>query len=81
MVVISQVISRADSQSHAQACRGRQQRKSRTSERGQATVEYVGLAVAVAVLLVSIGGGLGTHGDKLGDAVAKRLTQAVSATN
>lgn len=44
---------------------------------GQATVEYVGLAVAVAVLLVSIGGGLGSHGDKLGDAMAKRLTQAI----
>lgn len=48
--------------------------------RGQATVEYVGLAVAVAVLLVSVGGGLGGHGDKLGSAMAKRLTQAVKAT-
>ena len=52
----------------------------RAANRGQATVEYVGLAVAVAVLLVSIGGGLSSHGDKLGNAVAKRLTQAVSAT-
>jgi len=51
------------------------------SDHGQATVEYVGLAVAVAVLLVSIGGGLGSHGDKLGDAVAKRLTQAVKAAS
>ncbi|MBC7644244.1 MAG: hypothetical protein H7123_03890 [Thermoleophilia bacterium] len=49
------------------------------NESGQATVEYVGLAVAVAVLLVSVGGGLGSHGGKLGDAVAKRLTQAVGA--
>lgn len=48
-------------------------------ELGQATVEYVGLAVAVAVLLVSVGGGLGGHGDKLGDAVAKRLQSAISA--
>ena len=48
------------------------------AERGQATVEYVGLAVAVAVLLVSIGGGLGEHGGKLGDAVAKRLGQAIT---
>lgn len=52
----------------------------RRGERGQATVEYVGLAVAVAVLLVSLGGGLGSHGDKLGAVVAKRLTQAVQAT-
>ena len=48
--------------------------------RGQATVEYVGLAVAVAVLLVSVGGGLSGHGDSLGSAMAKRLTQAVKAT-
>ena len=46
---------------------------------GQATVEYVGLAVAVAVLLASLGGGLGNHGDKIGSAVAKRLTQAIKA--
>lgn len=49
-------------------------------EKGQSTVEYVGLAVAVAVLLVAVGGGLGSHGDKLGDAVAKRLQDAVSAS-
>lgn len=48
-------------------------------ERGQATVEYVGLAVAVAVLLVAMGSGLSPHGDKLGGAVAKRLTSAISA--
>lgn len=45
---------------------------------GQATVEYVGLAVAVAVLLVSLGGGLNGQGGKLGNAVAKRLTQAIA---
>ena len=50
------------------------------TERGQSTVEYVGLAVAVAVLLVGIGGGMGSHGDKLGSAVAKRLQEAVGAT-
>jgi len=50
------------------------------AEEGQSTVEYVGLAVAVAVLLVAVGGGLGSHGDKLGDAVAKRLQDAVAAT-
>lgn len=50
-----------------------------TTERGQSTVEYVGLAVAVAVLLASIGGGLGGHGEKLGSAVAKRLEEAISA--
>lgn len=50
------------------------------SERGQSTVEYVGLAVAVAVLLVAIGGGMGGHGDKLGGAVAKRLQDAIGAT-
>ncbi len=49
-------------------------------ERGQSTVEYVGLAVAVAVLLVAIGGGMGGHGDKLGGAVAKRLQDAIGAT-
>jgi Flp pilus assembly pilin Flp len=49
-------------------------------ERGQSTVEYVGLAVAVAVLLVAIGGGMGGHGDKLGGAVAKRLQEAIGAT-
>jgi len=49
-------------------------------ERGQSTVEYVGLAVAVAVLLVAVGGGLSGHGDKLGDAVAKRLGDAIAAT-
>lgn len=51
----------------------------RRAERGQSTVEYVGLAVAVAVLLVAVGGGLGSHGDKLGGAVAKRLTDAIAA--
>lgn len=49
-------------------------------ERGQSTVEYVGLAVAVAVLLVSIGSGMGGHGEKLGAAVAKRLQEAVGET-
>ncbi len=49
-------------------------------EAGQSTVEYVGLAVAVAVLLVAVGGGLGGHGDKLGSAVAKRLQQAITAS-
>lgn len=49
-------------------------------ERGQSTVEYVGLAVAVAVLLVAVGGGLGGHGDKIGGAVAKRLQEAIVAT-
>lgn len=49
-------------------------------ERGQSTVEYVGLAVAVAVLLVAVGGGLGGHGDKIGSAVAKRLQEAIVAT-
>ena len=48
-------------------------------EHGQSTVEYVGLAVAVAVLLVAIGGGMGGHGDKLGGAVAKRLQEAIGA--
>jgi Flp pilus assembly pilin Flp len=48
-------------------------------ERGQSTVEYVGLAVAVAVLLVSIGSGMGSNGEKLGSAVAKRLQDAISA--
>lgn len=49
------------------------------SQEGQATVEYVGLAVAVAVLLVSMGSGLNGHGDKIGSAVAKRLVEAVKA--
>ncbi len=49
-------------------------------ERGQSTVEYVGLAVAVAVLLAAIGGGLGDQGGKLGGAVAKRLQEAIGAT-
>ena len=49
-------------------------------EQGQSTVEYVGLAVAVAVLLVAVGGGLGGHGDQLGGAVAKRLQSAITAT-
>lgn len=52
---------------------------SRHRELGQSTVEYVGLAVAVAVLLVSIGGGMGGHGEKLGAAVAKRLQEAVGS--
>ncbi len=55
-------------------------RRERVRERGQSTVEYVGLAVAVAVLLVAIGGGMGGHGDKLGSAVAKRLQEAIGAT-
>jgi hypothetical protein len=50
----------------------------RPSEAGQATVEYVGLAVAVAVLLMAAGSGLGDHGGKLGSALAKRLTQAIT---
>jgi len=53
---------------------------SRSREFGQSTVEYVGLAVAVAVLLVAVGGGLGGHGDKLGGAVAKRLQDAIAAS-
>lgn len=54
-------------------------RSRRHHERGQSTVEYVGLAVAVAVLLAALGGGLGTHGDKLGGAVAKRMQEAIAA--
>lgn len=61
---------------HTTSCRARSDRR----ERGQSTVEYVGLAVAVAVLLVAVGGGLGGHGDKLGGAVAKRLQEAIAAT-
>lgn len=57
----------------------RHTRRHRSNERGQATVEYVGLAVAVAVLLVSVGSGLGDQGGKLGSAVAKRLVEAVRA--
>lgn len=53
-------------------------KKRRNNERGQSTVEYVGLAVAVAVLLVSIGGGIGTHGEKLGGAVAKRIQSSIN---
>lgn len=49
-------------------------------EAGQSTVEYVGLAVAVAVLLASIGGSMGSHGDKLGSAVSKRIQEAITAT-
>lgn len=49
-------------------------------ERGQATVEYVGLAVAVAVLLMSVGSGLDSHGGKIGNVIAKRLTQAIAVT-
>ncbi len=49
-------------------------------ERGQSTVEYVGLAVAVAVLLVAVGGGMGGLGAQLGGAVAKRLQEAIGAT-
>lgn len=48
-------------------------------ELGQSTVEYVGLAVAVAVLLVAVGSGMGGHGDKIGGAVAKRLQDAIGA--
>ncbi len=48
-------------------------------ESGQATVEYTGLAVAVAVLLVAIGSGMGQHGDRLGTAVAKRVGDAIKA--
>lgn len=51
----------------------------RRRERGQSTVEYVGLAVAVAVLLVAVGSGLGSQGDKIGGAVAKRLQEAIVA--
>lgn len=53
-------------------------KKRMSSESGQATVEYVGLAVAVAVLLVSLGSGLSGQGGKLGSEVAKRLTQAIA---
>lgn len=60
---------------------GGRTRGGRRDERGQSTVEYVGLAVAVAVLLAAIGGGMGGHGDKLGGAVAKRLQQAIGATS
>ena len=51
----------------------------RRRERGQSTVEYVGLAVAVAVLPVSIGRGMGSNAEKLGSAVAKRLQDAIGA--
>ena len=44
---------------------------------GQATVEYVGLAVAVAVLLTAVGGGLASHGESLSKAMAKRITDTV----
>ena len=65
---------------HAPATTPESRRLARARERGQSTVEYVGLAVAVAVLLVAIGGGMGGHGDKLGGAVAKRLQDAIGAT-
>jgi Flp pilus assembly pilin Flp len=55
-------------------------RRGRVREAGQATVEYVGLAVAVAVLLVAVGGGLSEQGDKLGSAVAKKLQSAISGS-
>lgn len=55
-------------------------RRTGRRERGQSTVEYVGLAVAVAVLLVAVGGGMGGHGEKLGGAVAKRLQEAIGAS-
>ena len=48
-----------------------------TGERGQATVEYVGMAVAVAVLLAAIGTGMHAHGPKIGNAIAQRLTQTI----
>ena len=51
-----------------------------TGREGQATVEYVGLAVAIAVLLVATGNGLSGHGGSFGAAIAKRLTQAIQAT-
>ena len=57
----------------------RARRKRHAREAGQATVEYVGLAVAVAVLLATLGGGLSSHGGKLGDAVAKRITSVIAA--
>lgn len=44
---------------------------------GQATVEYVGLAVAVAVLLGALGGGLSGQGSKVGKVVVDRLTDAI----
>lgn len=52
----------------------------RVSERGQATVEYVGLAVAVAVLLMSVSSGLDGHGGKIGNVITKRLTEAIALT-
>jgi Flp pilus assembly pilin Flp len=55
--------------------------KSLRKERGQATVEYVGLAVAVAVLLVSLGSGLSGQGGKLGGVVVKKLTQAIQTSS
>ena len=57
-----------------------ERRRAALRERGQSTVEYVGLAVAVAVLLVAVGGGMGGSGEKLGGAVAKRLQEAIGAT-
>ncbi len=58
--------------------RSHRQRLSRLrNELGQATVEYVGLAVAVAVLLAAVGGGLAGHGDRLASAMSKKLTDTV----
>ena len=55
-------------------------RRTVDGQRGQATVEYVGLAVAVAVLLMSVGSGLDSHGGKIGTVIAKRLTDAIALT-
>lgn len=50
-------------------------------ERAASSVEYVGLAIAVSLLLVAVGGGAAGAGGSVGEAVAERLGQVVDAAS
>lgn len=48
-------------------------------ERGQSTVEYLGLALAIGVLLMAVKSGLNNQGGGVAKAFAKKLEEAVAA--
>jgi Flp pilus assembly pilin Flp len=52
-------------------------RRIRRDERGQGTVEYVGLAMAVGVLLLAVSSFLGGHDHGLGSIITGAIKSAV----